>query len=174
MCQEEAWFDTVSIIDTDSDDDFISVHGGNASLSCYYLVTNNCDFVMFMQIFWFNYSRVTDCFPFPGNALGSVSNTQLLQYQNASCFGNSGCNTYEGYYESYVKIDGSNYVNGEKIQENNSKPVLPLLLPPVNFNDMNHPPSNVQSSQITQSTVIMVSVKRSSVDGNEKTGLRKY
>ncbi|XP_054825324.1 uncharacterized protein LOC129322893 [Prosopis cineraria] len=142
MCQEEAWYDSVSMIESDSDDDFISVHG--------------------------------DCFPFAGNTLGSVPNTQLLQYESASCFGNSGCNTYEGFYESYLKIDGGNYKNGEKIQEKNSKACLPVLIPSVNFNDINHSPAaaSPQTSQITQSTVIMVSVTRKSVDGNEKTGLR--
>ncbi|KAK7368173.1 hypothetical protein VNO80_10197 [Phaseolus coccineus] len=105
--QEEAWFDSVSIIESDSDDDFSSVHG--------------------------------DCFPFTSNALTNGPNTQLLQYETASCFVDSG-GKYEGFYESYLKIDGANCKNGEKTQETNSK----------------------------QSTVIMLSVKRSSIDGYDK------
>lgn len=105
--QEDAWFDSVDIIESDSDDDFSSVHG--------------------------------DCFPFAsGNAMGNVPNTQLLQYESSSCYVDSGCK-YEEFYESYLKIDK----NGEKIQENNSK----------------------------QSTVIMLSVTRKSIDANEKNDL---
>ncbi|TKY69631.1 hypothetical protein E2542_SST05909 [Spatholobus suberectus] len=114
--QEEAWFDSVSIIESDSDDEFSSVHG--------------------------------DCFPFPNNALGSGPNTQVVQYESASCFVDSGC-TYEGFYESYLKIDGGNCKSGEKTQETNSK----------------------------QSTVIMLSVKRTSIDGydmNESRASEKF
>ncbi|KAK7274879.1 hypothetical protein RIF29_15980 [Crotalaria pallida] len=107
---DEAWFDSVSILESDSDDDFSSVHG--------------------------------DCFPFTGNALGNVSNAQLLQYETASCIVDSGCK-YEEFYESYLKIDGGNRKSGEKTQESNSK----------------------------QSTVIMLSVTRKSVDASEKTEL---
>ncbi|RDX83223.1 hypothetical protein CR513_35884, partial [Mucuna pruriens] len=104
---QEEWFDSVSIMESDSDDDFSSVHG--------------------------------DCFPFAHNPLASGPNTQLLQYESAS-FVDSGCK-YEEFYESYLKIDGGNCKNGEKTQENNSK----------------------------QSTVIMLSVKRTSIDGYDKT-----
>ncbi|KAK7407400.1 hypothetical protein VNO78_09288 [Psophocarpus tetragonolobus] len=106
--QEEAWFDSVSIIESDSDDEFSSVHG--------------------------------DCFPFPNNALGSGQSGQLVQYESASCYVDSG-RKYEEFYESYLKIDGSNCKSGEKTQENSSK----------------------------QSTVIMLSVKRTSIDGYDKS-----
>ncbi|GLT27608.1 hypothetical protein SLA2020_025930 [Shorea laevis] len=120
LCQEEHWFDSVSIIESDSDDDFSSVYG--------------------------------DGFPSVGNAIGNISNAQFLQYESASCFVENG-SKYEEIYESYVKIDGGKtekFLNkkecamdsGEKGQENRKK-----------------------------STVIMVSVKRKSCEGDEITKL---
>ncbi|KAH9709705.1 DUF1336 domain-containing protein [Citrus sinensis] len=67
ICQEEAWYDSVSIIDSDSDDDYSSVHGGTP--------------------------------------IGHISNGQLLQYETASRFVDTG-SKYEEFYESYLKIDG--------------------------------------------------------------------
>lgn len=146
--QDEAWFDSASILESDSDDDFSSVHGGDEFISCYYLVANS-ELVFFSSylhvIYLFPPLWTTDCFPFTGNALASVPNTQLLQYESASCIVDSGCK-YEEFYESYLKIDGGNGKSGEKTQESSSK----------------------------QSTVIMLSVKRKSIDGKDKTELCKY
>lgn len=96
----------------------------------------------------------------------------MLQYESASCFVDSGCK-YEGFYGSYLKIDGGAQNSGEKTQENNVKSCLPGLLPSVSFNDkgqhLSSPPP-----QRKQSAVIMYSYKRKSVDGNEKTEYCKY
>ncbi|KDO83044.1 hypothetical protein CISIN_1g011095mg [Citrus sinensis] len=116
ICQEEAWYDSVSIIDSDSDDDYSSVHG--------------------------------DTFPSVGTPIGHISNGQLLQYETASRFVDTG-SKYEEFYESYLKIDGGKTDreckgtndSGEKNHENRKK-----------------------------STVIMLSVKRKSYDGEAATG----
>ncbi|PON79603.1 hypothetical protein PanWU01x14_008350 [Parasponia andersonii] len=119
ICQEEAWFDSVSILESDSDDDFSSVHG--------------------------------DGFPIAAaNPIGNIPNTQLVQYESASRFVDSGCK-YEEFYESYLKIDGATTTH---------------------FNDKSYQPSSspqVQPQRKQQSTFIMLSYKRKSVDGNEKT-----
>ncbi|KAJ4823427.1 hypothetical protein Tsubulata_027725 [Turnera subulata] len=92
ICQEEVWFDSVSIIDSESDDDFSSVHG--------------------------------DAFASVNNAVANKPNSQMLQYGAASCFVDTACK-YEGFYESYVKIDG---VDGsEKTQESRRTSAVIML-----------------------------------------------
>ncbi|KAJ4973504.1 hypothetical protein NE237_006678 [Protea cynaroides] len=194
ICQEEAWYDSVSIIESDSDDDFISVHG--------------------------------DCFPSVGNAVGNISNAQVLQYEAASCYVDTGCK-YEGFYESYLKIDGGKTVNKEdyneadgfavastqgyelsylgkangvytkrkklldgpygslacleedkldseeKTQESTLKSCLPRLAHTVSFNDKNQPPSSPgPQSQRKKSTVVRLSFKKKAYAGDEMTEFR--
>lgn len=99
----------------------------------------------------YNIFGVLDGFPLADNPIGSIPNTQLVQYESASCFVDSGCK-YEEFYESYLKIDGATTTH---------------------FNDKScHQPSSspqVQPQRKQQSTLIMLSYKRKSVDGNEKT-----
>lgn len=174
-------------------------------------------------VFW-----LPDSFRSVGNAIGNLSNTQLLQYESASCFVDSGCK-YEGFYESYIKIDEGktekflskdeykqsdgfsllstqgydlscltkadevcpkrkkvledSYVSFkglkegkrdsvEKIQESNLKSCLPRMLPSVSTNEKNQPLCS-PPPQRKKSTVIMLSLKRKSCDGDESTELCK-
>ncbi|KAI5315815.1 hypothetical protein L3X38_044991 [Prunus dulcis] len=72
ICQEGAWLDLVSILESDSDDDFISIHG--------------------------------DGIPLASNPVGSISSSQVLQYERSARFVDNGCKYEE--YQSYMKIDG--------------------------------------------------------------------
>lgn len=81
-----------------------------------------------------------------GNGIGNIPNSQLVQYESAACIVDNG-GKYEGFYESYLKIDGGGARHSvEKTQ--------------VSFNDKNQP---------KQSAVIMLSYKRKSVDNPERT-----
>ncbi|KAG6758021.1 hypothetical protein POTOM_038354 [Populus tomentosa] len=140
ICQEEVWFDSLSIIDSDSDDDFISVHG--------------------------------DCFPPVGNATGQKQNTQMLQYGAASCFVDAGCK-YEGFYESYLKMDGG----GAKGDEVSSKIKKALDDPCGNFKGLKegmHDLAEKTQECRRKSKVIMLSLKRKSCDGEETTEFCEY
>ncbi|XP_050940462.1 uncharacterized protein LOC103485766 isoform X1 [Cucumis melo] len=132
--QDEPWFDSASILDSDSDDEeFSSVHG--------------------------------DCFPSIGDP-----NAQLFQYESTSCFIDTGC-MYEGFYESYLKIDGGAQNFEYKSQELNMNTCLPCFPPPASCNEKNRS-SNTQPENQKKSAVIMLSVKRKSVDGYERTEFR--
>lgn len=94
------------------------------------------------------FSGLSDGFPpmVVGNGIGNIPNSQLVQYESAACIVDNG-GKYEGFYESYLKIDGGGARHSvEKTQ--------------VSFNDKNQP---------KQSAVIMLSYKRKSVDNPERT-----
>ena len=111
--------------------------------------------------------EMADCFP----SIGNAPNAQLLQYESTSCFIDNG-STYEGFYESYLKIDGGAQNFEYTSQEFNMNSCLPCLPPPVSCNEKNHS-SNPQPANIKKSAVIMLSVKRKSVDGYETTEICK-
>lgn len=79
-----------------------------------------------------------------GNGIGNIPNSQLVQYESAACIVDNGCK-YEGFYESYLKIDGAGARHSlEKTQ--------------VSYNDKNLP----------KQSVIMLSYKRKSIDNPER------
>ncbi|OAY59423.1 uncharacterized protein LOC110623232 isoform X2 [Manihot esculenta] len=126
ICQEEVWFDSVSIIDSDSDDDFSSVHG---------------------------------------DGFGSVGNT--IAYGTASRFLDTG-SKYEGFYESYLKIDGGvpkDYDIATKTKKVVDDPYGSFQ----GLKELTCDSGEKVQDIRRKSTVIMVSLKRKSCDGQEKT-----
>ncbi|KAG8654180.1 hypothetical protein MANES_05G106800v8 [Manihot esculenta] len=135
ICQEEVWFDSVSIIDSDSDDDFSSVYG--------------------------------DGFPSAGVAAGQKPSTQLVQYGAASRFLDTG-SKYEGFYESYLKIDGG-IPKSDDIAVKTKKAVDDPYGSFKSLKELTCDFGEKVQENRRKSTVIMVSVKRKSCDGEEKT-----
>ncbi|KAG7985296.1 hypothetical protein I3843_03G018000 [Carya illinoinensis] len=174
ICQEDAWFDSVSILESDSDDDFSSVNG-----------------------------EATDGFPSVSNAIGNISSGQVLQFERSACFTDSRCK-YEEYHESYLKINGgksekfrsqgyelscsgkadevcskrkkmldNSYGSFKGLQEDRRDSEekiqgLPQLVSSMSFNDkILNPPSTGRLSQRKHSAVFRLSFKRRSCDGGE-------
>ncbi|KAG5137534.1 hypothetical protein JHK82_022265 [Glycine max] len=182
VSQEETYFDSVSILESDSDDEFNSVHG----------------------------DLYADGFPIVGSTVGNIPCGQVLQYGRSTCFTDNRCQ-YEEYHESYVKVDGGNqdslkgkdesgfalistqgvgmsclgksqgsfkgikeYKHGleEKPQENARKSGLLRLAPSVSFNDKT---PNRPSKRLSQ--IFRLSFKRRSCDiedANELSQSKRY
>jgi hypothetical protein len=78
ISQDDAWFDSVSVLDSDEDEDFISLPEENVPST-----------------------------PSAGGATGNnIPNGQVVQFESSSCFVD-GKGKYEEYHETYLKIDGS-------------------------------------------------------------------
>lgn len=194
-CPEEAWFDTVSILDSESDDEFTSVHGdflplvGNAigngssgqvlqyeTSSC--IVDNGGKYEEYHE-------RIL-------KADGGISEKFLSkdEYKEASGFSVISAQGYElsclgktdevstkkkkmldHSYESFnSSLKEARRDSVDRTLDNTLMPGLPLLVPNVSFNDkiFNQPCVSPQSQRRT-STVIRFSFKRKSCDGEEKT-----
>lgn len=181
VCQEEVWFDSVSILDleSESDDEFSSVLG--------------------------------DCFSTVGPAVGDISSRQVLQYESSSCLvdGWGKCQEHHKSYmkidghriskeekesKRFAVIGTQGYEVSllGKAEENRKKKLLngygsfkgsiedrrdsqdtilksglPLLVPSVSFNDK----ALSASAQKKKLAVFRLSFKRKSCDGTETSEL---
>ncbi|XP_010258683.1 PREDICTED: uncharacterized protein LOC104598353 [Nelumbo nucifera] len=171
ICQEDSWFDSASILESDSDDDFSSVHGdcfpsvGNAignissakllqyeAASCY--VDNRCKYEEFYE----SYLKIDG-----GKAEKFLSKEECKDTKGFSLLSAQGYGSFNGL--KYNRHDSE-----EKTQESTFKSRLPRLHPSVSFNDKNQPPSSPSAqSQWKKSAVIRLSFKRKSYDGEEKS-----
>ncbi|CAA0820263.1 Protein of unknown function (DUF1336 [Striga hermonthica] len=149
ICQEEAWFDTLSILDSDSDDEFSSVHGEffpsilNGQVLPY---ETSSRIVENSKEYHDKYLKTDN-----NNDESCAKRKKNLDRAHVS-FNNNGSKD-----EKNERM--------EKASESLLKSVLPKLVPSVSFNDK----TNVgPQAQKKNSAFIRLSFKRKSVDGSEK------
>ncbi|KAK9119070.1 hypothetical protein Scep_017163 [Stephania cephalantha] len=181
LCQEEAWFDSTSILDSD-DEDFLSIHG-----DCFPSIGNfigNASSSQMLQCE--NASLFLDTRCQYGEYYESTPKTLALERYLKIDGGKAETFCKEEYKTSIVttKIalqDSFGSFNcqkddrpQEKIQDNNLKSLLPRLVPTVSFTDKNLAPiSPVLTTQMTTAAVLRLSFKRKSCDGEETAEICK-
>ncbi|KAL3525901.1 hypothetical protein ACH5RR_014273 [Cinchona calisaya] len=185
ICQEDAWFDTLSILESDSDDDFSSVHGdilpniSNGQVlqyetsSCF--MDSKCTYKEYHE----RYLKIdngktekllnTDGGKEPNKfALISTQEYEVPCLTKTEEFGTKRKKLLDRAYESFRGVKEDKYDAEEKTQENMLKSVLPRLVASISFNDKIINRLNANShSQVKKSAVVRLSVKRTSVDGEE-------
>ncbi|KAL8038576.1 hypothetical protein ABFX02_11G116800 [Erythranthe guttata] len=184
--QEDSWFDTISILDSDSDDDFSSVHGdffpsianGGQVLqyeasSCF--TDSKCNIKEFHEKYVKidNGGTKTELNTKERNGFMLID-TQRKELPCLPMIEESNTITKTKLDRAYMSFSGlkieRNNDNEEKNSGNLLKSVLPQLVPSISFNDKiysastvgPHPQSNRKSS-----TVIRLSITRKSIDGVE-------
>lgn len=174
ICQEDAWFDSVSILDSDSDDDFISVLGdgfpsvgnaiGNKSSgqllqyersAC--LKDSRCKYEEYHESYLKIDVGKSEKFSTQGYELSCLGKADEVCSKRKKMLDNSSYGSFKGLKED--RRDSK-----EKIQG------LHRLVPSVSFNDnILNPSSMGPQSQRKQSAVFRLSFKRRSCDGEETT-----
>ncbi|XP_058226312.1 uncharacterized protein LOC131335119 [Rhododendron vialii] len=187
ICQEEAWFDSVSILESDSDDEFSSVHGDSfpristgqviqyETSSCFvdnklfkgyhetYLKIDGAKTGKFLSKDGFKDSN--------GFALMSAQGYELACFGKAEEFSTKSKKMLDRSYGSFNCLNQDRNDFEDRTQENLLKSGLPRLVPSLSFNDkIVNATSLAQHSKKRKSTVIRLSFKRTSVDGDESNG----
>ncbi|GFQ08853.1 hypothetical protein PHJA_003029300 [Phtheirospermum japonicum] len=178
--QEDSWFDTLSILDSDSDDDFSSVHGDlfpdiatgqvvqYETSSC--IVDNKCNFKEYHEKFLKIDNSKTELFKEPKNRF-MIVDTQRKELPSLSLVAKgdeSKTKKLDRVFLSFngVKVDACE----DKSQQNLlMKSVLPRLVPSISFNDKIFSTTGLVQQSQRKSTVIRLSITRQSVDITRKS-----
>ncbi|KAL3844639.1 hypothetical protein ACJIZ3_002042 [Penstemon smallii] len=167
--QEEAWYDTISILDSDSDDDFCSVHGDFLpSISSGQMLqyeTSSC-----FKEYHEKYLKIDS----------GVKEVNGYKLQGVLTSEESVIRKKKYLDRAYVSFNGLKDERNDHEEKTTSqsllKSVLPRLVPSLSFNDKiiasSRPPIPCPQSQKKKSSVIRLSMKRTSVDVEEPNELR--
>ncbi|KAF5961800.1 hypothetical protein HYC85_003009 [Camellia sinensis] len=191
ICQEEAWFDSLSILESDSDDEFSSVFGDSfPSISSGQVLqyeTSSCfvDNKLYKECYE-RYLKIDggktekllskDAFKDSnGFALINAQGYELACLGKAEEFSTKTKTKLDRSYGSFNSLKESKHDFEEKTQENFMKSGLPRLIPSLSFNDkiINATCCTAQS-QKRKSTVIRLSLKRTSVDAEEYSASKRF
>ncbi|PQP97640.1 uncharacterized protein Pyn_18244 [Prunus yedoensis var. nudiflora] len=191
ICQEEAWFDSVSILESDSDDDFISIHGDGFPLASNPIgnissgqvlqyersarfVDNGCkyeEYQSYMKIDGGKSDKITGKDERRESNRFSLISTQgyeLSRLGKADEVCSKRKNILDHSYGSFKGLRENGRDSNEKIQDNALKSGLSRLAPSVSFNDkILSAQSLVPQSQRKPSAVFRLSFKRRSCDAEE-------
>ncbi|KAF9623494.1 hypothetical protein IFM89_003110 [Coptis chinensis] len=189
-CQEEAWFDSVSILESEDDDDFVSIHGdcvptvGNAVENISGLPYENaacfkdarCKYGEFYEstptsFAVERYLKIdggeTESLGKDENKEGDAFAVNLSRLGKVDEICSKSKKALQDSFRSF-KLKEDKHDPEEKNHENTLKSCLPRLVPAVSFNDKNLPPSSPNAPR-KKSAVYRVSFKRKSYDGEEAT-----
>ncbi|XP_047318146.1 uncharacterized protein LOC124921520 [Impatiens glandulifera] len=183
MCQEETWFDSVSLPESDSDDDdYSSVHDGDifSNLSSGQMVqyeTSSCFVENTVQYKEYHerYVKIDGSGCKTPKLLGKDGINDANRFAILSDLGKLGMpdelntirnNNLDRTHGSFNCIRVDRHEFEEKTEDIIRKSGLPRLLPSLSFNDNLNVPNSVQQSQRRKSTVIRLSIQRTSVDGD--------
>ncbi|PIN14821.1 hypothetical protein CDL12_12545 [Handroanthus impetiginosus] len=179
--QEDSWFDTLSMLESDSDDEFSSVYGdvfpaiGNGQVlqyetsSCF--MDSMCNFKEYHEKYLKIDNSKTEFFLSKdgkepnGFTMVDTQRKALPGIVKCEELGTERKAKLDRAYLSFngVKVERSGHE--EKTSENLLKSVLPRLVPSASFNDKIYSTTNAcPQSQRKTSTVIRLSITRKSVD----------
>ncbi|KAM2014776.1 uncharacterized protein LOC126634199 [Malus sylvestris] len=167
ICQEETWFDSVSILESDSDDEFISVHGDGFPLAgnpignisggqvvqferSARFVDNGCKYEEYQS-----YTKIDG-----GKSDKFMGKDDEVRSKRKNILDHS--------YGSFKGLREDRRDSNEKIQGNMLKSALPRMIPSISFNDkILSAQSLAPQAQRKPSAVFRLSFKRRSCDADE-------
>ncbi|CAN6574735.1 unnamed protein product [Malus baccata var. baccata] len=167
ICQEETWFDSVSILESDSDDEFISVHGDGFPLAgnpignisggqvvqferSARFVDNGCKYEEYQS-----YTKIDG-----GKSDKFMGKDDEVRSKRKNILDHS--------YGSFKGLREDRRDSNERIQGNMLKSALPRMIPSISFNDkILSAQSLAPQAQRKPSAVFRLSFKRRSCDADE-------